>query len=93
MSCGQIALNRCGIKYENYFASEIKPYAIKITQDNFPNTIQLGDIKKIQGNDLPKIDLILAGSPCQDFSRANLLRKVLKGQKSSLFYEFFRLLN
>lgn len=93
MSCGQIALNRCGIKYDNYFASEIKPYAIKITQDNYPNTIQIGDVKKIKAKDLPKIDLILAGSPCQDFSRANLVRKGLEGQKSSLFYEFYRILN
>jgi len=91
MSCGQIALNRLGIKYDNYFASEIKKHAIEVTQDNFPNTIQLGDIKKIKAKDLPRIDLILAGSPCQDFSRGNKDRDGLKGQKSSLFYEFYRL--
>ena len=66
MSCGQIALNRCGIKYDKYFASEIKKEAIQVTQYNYPNTIQLGDIKKIKASDLPKIDLILAGSPCQE---------------------------
>lgn len=48
MSCGQIALNRAGIKYDNYFASEIDKYAIKVTQTNYPNTIQLGDVTKIK---------------------------------------------
>ena len=67
MSCGQIALNRCGIKYENYFASEIKKHAIEVTQHNYPKTIQLGNIKDIKKQDLPQSDLILAGSPCQDF--------------------------
>ena len=93
MSCGQIALNRLGIKYDNYFASEIKKYAIQVTQENYPKTIQLGDIRNIKAIDLPKIDLILAGSPCQDLSVANKERKGLLGQKSSLFYEFVRLLN
>ncbi len=93
MSCGQIALNRLGIKYENYFASETKKPAIQVTQENYPNTIQLGDIRNLKGKDLPKIDLILAGSPCQDLSIANKERKGLLGEKSSLFYEFVRLLN
>ena len=93
MSCGQIALNRLGIKYKNYFASEIKKSAIKVTQHNYPNTIQLGDIRNVKGKDLPKIDLILAGSPCQDFSIANPKgREGLNGEKSSLFFEFYRLL-
>lgn len=93
MSCGQIALNRLGIQYDNYFASEIKKSAIKVTQHNYPKTIQLGDIRNVTASDLPKIDLILAGSPCQDFSIANPKgRKGLKGQKSSLFYEFYRIL-
>ena len=91
MSCGQIALNRCGIKYENYFASEIKKHAIEVTQHNYPKTIQLGNIKDIKKQDLPQIDLILAGSPCQDFSRGNKTRDGLDGQKSSLFFEFYRL--
>ena len=91
MSCGQIALNRCGIKYENYFASEIKKHAIEVTQHNYPKTIQLGNIKDIKKKDLPQIDLILAGSPCQDFSRGNKTRDGLDGQKSSLFFEFYRL--
>ena len=91
MSCGQIALNRSGIKYENYFASEIKKHAIEVTQHNYPKTIQLGNIKDIKKEDLPQIDLILAGSPCQDFSRGNKTRDGLDGQKSSLFFEFYRL--
>lgn len=92
MSCGQIALNRAGIEYDNYFASEIKPHAIKVTQHNYPYTIQLGDVTKINGNDLPKIHLLIGGSPCQDFSRANSTRDGLKGVKSMLFYEYIRLL-
>lgn len=92
MSCGQIALNRAGIKYDNYYASEIKPHAIKVTQHNYPNTIQLGDVTKIKAEDLPKIDLLIGGSPCQDFSQANKERKGLNGEKSSLFFEYVRLL-
>jgi DNA (cytosine-5)-methyltransferase 3A len=92
MSCGQQALERAGIKVENYYASEIKPHAIKVTQHNYPNTIQLGDIRNIKASDLPKIDLLIGGSPCQDFSIANKERKGLKGEKSGLFYEYLRLL-
>lgn len=90
MSCGQIALNRAGIKYDNYFASEIEEAPIKVTQFNYPNTIQLGDVRNIKSSDLPKIDLLIGGSPCQSFSNAG------KGEgfngKSSLFYEYLRLL-
>lgn len=92
MSCGQIALNNLGIKVDNYFASEIKRNAIRCTLDNFPNTKQLGDIRNIKGADLPAIDLLIGGSPCQDFSRANSVRLGLNGLKSSLFYEYVRLL-
>jgi len=91
ISCGQIALNRAKIKYDTYFASEIDKHAIKVTQNNFPNTIQLGDITKIKGFDLPKIDLVIGGSPCQGFS---FIGKGLNFQdpRSSLFFEFIRLL-
>lgn len=92
MSCGQIALNRAGIRYLNYYASEIKPHAIAVTQRNYPNTIQLGDIAKIDGSKLPKIDLLIGGSPCQDFSRGNAVRNGLDGAKSGLFFEYLRLL-
>lgn len=70
MSCGQLAINRLGIKYDKYFAAEIDKYAIQITMDNFPNTIQLGDVRNVKASDLPKIDLIMGGSPCQSFSFA-----------------------
>lgn len=70
MSCGQLALQRAGISYDKYFASEIVKHAIKVTQHNFPNTIQLGDVTQVKGEDLPKIDLLIGGSPCQNFSFA-----------------------
>lgn len=92
MSCGQIALNNLGIKVENYFASEIKKHAIKCTLDNFPDTKHIGDVTKVKGQELPKINLLIGGSPCQDFSRANSVRDGLKGMKSMLFYEYIRLL-
>lgn len=70
MSCCQIALNRAGIPYDNYFASEIDKHVIKVTQSNYPDTIQLGDITKWREWDLPQIDLLVFGSPCQGFSFA-----------------------
>ena len=92
MSCGQIALDKIGIKVENYYASEIKKHAIQVTQKNYPNTIQVGDVTELKGSDLPKIDLFIGGSPCQDFSRANKTKKGLDGDKSGLFWEYVRLL-
>ena len=90
MSCGQIALNRCGINYDTYYASEVDKYAIQISEKNYPNTIQLGDITKIKGSYLPKIDLLFGGSPCQSFSRSG------DGSgfdgKSKLFWEYVRVL-
>jgi site-specific DNA-cytosine methylase len=67
MSCGQIALNRVGISYGKYYASEIDKHAIKVTQHNYPDTIQLGSVTDIKGTDLPQIDLLIGGSPCQGF--------------------------
>lgn len=91
LSCGQIALNRAGIKYDNYFASEIEEAPIKVTQKNYPKTIQLGSVLGVKGSDLPKIDLLFGGSPCQSFSTAG------NGDgfngKSGLFWEFVRVLN
>ena len=92
MSCGQLALQKVGINVTNYFASEIKPHAMAITQQNFPNTKQLGDVTKIKASDLPQIDLLIGGSPCQDFSRANRVQKGADGEKSGLFWEYVRLL-
>ena len=91
MSCGQIALNKLGIKVDNYFASEIDKHAIKVTQANRPNTIQLGSVTEVKGIDLPDIDLLIGGSPCQDFSTLKFEREELRGSKSKLFYEFLRL--
>jgi DNA (cytosine-5)-methyltransferase 3A len=70
MSCGQQALERCGIEIENYYASEIDKYAIQVTMANYPNTIQLGSVVGVDGYKLPKIDLLIGGSPCQSFSFA-----------------------
>jgi site-specific DNA-cytosine methylase len=91
MSCGQIALERAGIEVENYFASEIDKYAIQVTMANYPNTIQLGNIININGYDLPKIDLLFGGSPCQSFSRAG--NNTGFDGSSKLFWEFVRVLN
>lgn len=91
ISCGQVALERAGIEVNNYFASEIDKHAIKVTQSNHPNTIQIGDVTKVKGADLPKIDLLIGGSPCQGFS---LSGKQLNfdDPRSKLFFEFVRLL-
>jgi DNA (cytosine-5)-methyltransferase 3A len=70
MSCGQQALERVGIKVNNYFASEIDKFAIQVTMANYPNTIQLGSVLDVDGYKLPKIDLLIGGSPCQSFSFA-----------------------
>lgn len=70
MSCGQQALERAGIKVDNYFASEIDKYAIQVTMANYPNTIQLGSVVNVIGGGLPKIDILIGGSPCQSFSFA-----------------------
>ena len=91
MSCGQIALERSGIKVDNYFASEIDKYAIRVTQANYPDTIQMGDIRQVRASMLPKIDIILGGSPCQGFSIAGKQLN-FDDERSALFFEFIRLL-
>lgn len=92
MSCGQIALNRVGIEYDNYYASEIDKDAIKVTQHNYPNTIQVGDVTKLFTTNLPKIDLLIGGSPCQGFSFAGKQLN-FEDPRSKLFFEFVRLKN
>ena len=88
ISCGQVALERAGIPVEVYYASEIDKYAIQITQNNYPNTIQLGDVTNIDFTQfIGKIDLIMGGSPCQDLSIAGK-RAGLQGERSGLFYKF-----
>ena len=64
ISCGRVALERVGIKVDRYYASEIKPIAIKVAQANYPDTIQIGDVTQVRAEDLPKIDLMIGGSPC-----------------------------
>lgn len=92
ISCGQIALNKLGIKYDNYFASEIDKYAIQITQKNYPNTKQIGSVVDVKAKDLPKIDLLIGGSPCQDLSKAKTDGEGLDGERSRLLWEYVRLL-
>ena len=91
MSCGQIALNRLGIKYDNYYAAEIDKYAIEVTKKNYPNTIHLGDVTKVKATDLEPIDLLMGGSPCQGFSFAGKQLN-FDDPRSALFFEFVRLL-
>lgn len=91
ISCGQIALNRAGIKYNKYLASEIDENAIKIAQHNYPETIRLGDVREVRGENLPSISLILAGSPCQGFSFAGKQLN-FNDERSMLFFEFVRIL-
>lgn len=92
MSCGQIALEKAGIKVDNYFASEIDEPAIKVTQHNYPNTIQVGNVTKLKVEDFPKIDLLIGGSPCQGFSFAGKQLN-FEDPRSKLFFEFVRLKN
>jgi len=91
ISCLQIALNKSGIPYENYYASEIDKPCITITQNNYPSTIQLGNICDLKKSDFPSdIDLLVGGSPCQGFS---LMGKQLNfdDSRSKLFFEYVRL--
>lgn len=105
MSCGHIALDKVGIKVKQYFASEIKNIAIKVTMNNYPDTIQIGDVNKISykngilytenGIFKTNIDLVMFGSPCQTFSIAipSDKRIGLKNlEKSGLFYQCNRIL-
>ena len=91
ISCGQVALERAGIKVDTYYASEIDKYAIQVTQKNYPNTIQLGDVTKIDGKKFAGIDLLIGGSPCQGFSFAGKQLNFID-PRSRLFFEFVRIL-
>jgi DNA (cytosine-5)-methyltransferase 3A len=87
MSCGQIALERAGITVDNYYASEIDKYAIKITQKNYPNTIQLGDINEVDFTKLKgEITLAIGGSPCTYWSIARDGRET---DSSGIGFELF----
>ena len=106
MSCGHIALDRVGVKVNQYFASEIKSIAIKVTKYNYPETIHIGDVNKVsysngilhteKGEFKTKIDLVIFGSPCQSFSIAmkSAMRIGIEDTKrSGLFLECYRILN
>lgn len=108
ISCGRIALERANIKVDKYYASEIKKIAIDTTMLHYPDTIQIGDVTKVRYEDgvlysekgnfaVGQIDLLIGGSPCQDFSSLRALNGLeitgLEGTKSRLFYEYLRLLH
>ena len=92
-SGGQLALQKAGIHVDNYYASEIDKYAIKVTQANFPNTIQLGDVECVDAVELSKlnIDLMMGGSPCQGFSFAGHQLN-FDDPRSRLFFNFVEIL-
>jgi DNA (cytosine-5)-methyltransferase 3A len=94
MNTGRQALENVGIKVNKYYSSEIKPYAIELTQYHFPDTIQIGDVTKWRewNIDWQSIDLVLSGSPCQDLSAAGK-RAGINGSRSSLFFVFVDILN
>lgn len=103
ISCGQVALERAGVVVDNYYASEVDKYAIQVTQKNYPNTIQLGDICNVSYRDgvlyteqgeftVGKIDLLIGGSPCQGFTFAGKQLN-FEDPRSKLFFEYSRLLN
>lgn len=95
ISCARVALERSGIKVDAYYASEIDKNAMDVSKRNWPDTIQVGDVRKLKGKKITgggTIDLLIGGSPCQDLSRANIKRTGLEGSRSSLFYEYLRLL-
>jgi len=91
ISCGRVALEKAGIPVSNYFASEINKYAIKISKKNYPDIEHIGDVKNVYGFELPKIDLLLGGSPCQGFS-FNGKQLNFNDPRSKLFFEYVRLL-
>ena len=88
MSGGQLALQKVGLKVDKYYSCEIDEYAQSVTRFNFPNTVFLGDVTKVDFSKLKDIDLVIGGSPCQDLSFAKGNGKGLEGSRSSLFYKF-----
>jgi len=95
LSCGRIALDKAGIPINNYWASEIDPYAIKVARINYPDTIHVGDIAALDWNDEglhAHIDLLIGGSPCQGFSFAGKQLN-FNDPRSKLFFEFVRLMD
>jgi site-specific DNA-cytosine methylase len=91
MSAGKLALERAGVKVSSYYASEVDKYAIEISQKNYPDIIRLGDVVNVKAEDLPPIDLLIGGSPCQGFSCAGKQLN-FDDPRSKLFFEYVRLL-
>lgn len=94
ISVAQQALKELGVAVDKYYASETDKYAIVITRKNFPNTIQLGDVREVSMQKYPQIshpDLLILGSPCQDLSIAKKNREGLNGKRSGLFWEAIRI--
>jgi len=89
MSCGQIALDQLDFNVDNYYAAEIDKWAIQVAKKNYPNTKHLGDVTELKGSDLPKIDLLMGGSPCQGFSFAGKQLN-FDDPRSALFFEFVK---
>lgn len=85
MSCGQIALRELGIPIEKYYASEVDKFAIKNTMANFPDTIQLGDVRNIDGRALGHVDMLIGGSPCQSFSFAGKRAGMSTTEKEEIY--------
>ena len=83
VSCGQVALERAGIKIDTYYASEINKNSIKITQKNYPNTIQLGNMKSLLKSKYKSfnIDLFIGGTPCESLSVTAVDEKMLNKDK------------
>lgn len=92
ISCARVALERAGFKVDKYFASEIDKYAIAISQSNYSDIEQVGNVTKLNSNNFKDIDLLIGGSPCQDLSIAKKNRQGLSGARSGLFWEYVRIL-
>ena len=92
LESGRLAMDRANISVDTYYSAEIDPYAIKIANKNHPDIIQLGDVTKINTQDLPEIDLLMGGSPCQGFSFAGK-QLAFDDPRSRLFFEFIRIMN
>lgn len=91
MSCGRIALERAGVQVNKYFSSEVDKHAIKVSKSNYPDIIHIGDVTKIDVKSLPKIDLLIGGSPCQGFSMAGK-QLAFDDPRSLLYFEYERIL-
>lgn len=92
ISCGQEALRQCGLNGYTYYASEIDRFAVSVTEKNFPDTIEIGDVQNVSSKNLPKINLLIGGSPCQGFSNAGK-GKNFSDPRSRLFWEYVRILH